>query len=163
MILIGVGSNLPFGDLSSSQLIDASVKELARRKITVVKKSPYYLTPPLGPLGQPDYVNAVFQVMANYSPEALLDKLHEIEGVFGRQRRVKWGARSLDLDLLAWHNHKLFKRPKLPHPGIAERAFVLLPLQDIAPGWCHPVSGLTAAEMLAKISIRDKAMPKRLR
>ncbi|MGC6511621.1 MAG: 2-amino-4-hydroxy-6-hydroxymethyldihydropteridine diphosphokinase [Parvibaculales bacterium] len=162
MILLGVGSNLPFGSLKPVEVVDAAIAELGRRKIRLLRKSPYYLTPPMGPAGQPDYVNAVFVVSANYRPEVLLDKLHEVEAVFGRQRRVKWGARSLDLDLLDWHGHQVPKRPELPHPGIGKRAFVLLPLHDVVPGWRHPLSRLTAREMLAKISIRDKVAPKKL-
>ena len=82
--------------------------------------------------------------------------------MFGRQRRVKWGARSLDLDLLDWHGRLMMKRPKLPHPGIGGRAFVLLPLHDVAPGWRHPLTGRSPREMLAKLNMRDKVLPKRL-
>ncbi len=162
MILLGIGSNLPFRGLTPVQLIDSAKHELTRHHIKIIKSSSYYLTPPMGSKYQPDYVNAVFLVSANFSPEFLLQKLHAIEASFGRQRRAKWSARTLDIDLLDWHGHRLFKRPKLPHPEMQKRAFVLFPLNDVVPCWCHPISGRTAQQMLMSLSVRERAVVKKL-
>lgn len=102
------------------------------------------------PSGQPWFVNGVARVDTSLNPAELLARLHEIEFQFGRRRIVRNESRVLDLDLLAYDRERLVEESglALPHPRIAERAFVLYPLVEIAPEWQHPVSGDTAAEML---------------
>jgi 2-amino-4-hydroxy-6-hydroxymethyldihydropteridine diphosphokinase len=97
-------------------------------------------------------VNAVAEVESRLSPEALLKRLHIIERLAGRRRTLRWGPRTLDLDLIDYHG--VIRRsapPVLPHPGIAERIFVLAPIAEIAPHWRHPETRLTAAAMLKKL------------
>lgn len=152
MIYIGAGANLPGRFNAPEQAILASKDALAAEGIRIVKSSPVYQTPPMGPAGQPPYMNAVFEVHTHQSPGVLLDNLHKIETAFGRKRRERWGARVLDLDLIDYQGLKQPHRPVLPHPSIADRAFVLVPLRDIAPNWRHPVSGKAIDTLISAFS-----------
>jgi|UPI00036FAAF0 2-amino-4-hydroxy-6-hydroxymethyldihydropteridine diphosphokinase len=126
----------------------------------VVASSPVYRTPPVGPQDQDDYDNAVLLLATTLSPLALLDALHDIEQACHRERRVHWGARTLDLDIidyagLCYHDARL----TLPHREAHGRAFVLLPLADVLPDWQHPrlqqaVSSLLAACDRTGIALR---------
>ncbi len=117
-------------------------------------RSRLHRTAPVGgPQGQPDYLNAVVELVpaSRYrDPRALLWALHALEARFGRRRRVRWEARRLDLDLLALGD-AVADEPglRLPHPRMMQRPFVLVPLLEVAPDWRHPVSGRSAAEALA--------------
>jgi len=107
-----------------------------------------YVSEPLGPSDQPRYVNAVVALLTQNTPQALLDSLLQIETQHGRVRSgEKWGPRTLDLDLLVFGSEVVEEDGlTLPHPGIAERNFVLLPLCEIAPNL--PVPGLGSASRL---------------
>ena len=100
---------------------------------------------------QPWYVNAVASVATDLTPAALLTRLHAIEATFGRVRSVVNAPRVLDLDLLSYGDLRVADWPVLPHPRLQDRAFVLMPLRDVAPAWRHPVNGETIATMLARI------------
>jgi 2-amino-4-hydroxy-6-hydroxymethyldihydropteridine diphosphokinase len=100
---------------------------------------------------QPDFINAVVIVESPFEPAALLALLHRVEASFGRIRAVRNEARVLDLDLLAWNDRVSAADPSLPHPRLHERAFVLLPLRDVAPAWRHPISGKSVSEMIADL------------
>jgi 2-amino-4-hydroxy-6-hydroxymethyldihydropteridine diphosphokinase len=146
--LIGLGGNL--GDVRSR--LDAAIGALdAVPGIRVTARSRFYRTPPWGPVAQPDFVNAAIAVDTSLDAHALLDALLATERAFGRVRDgERWGPRTLDLDLLAYGDTVMAdERLTVPHPRIAERAFVLLPLADIAPGavlpGLGPVAGLLAA------------------
>jgi 2-amino-4-hydroxy-6-hydroxymethyldihydropteridine diphosphokinase len=106
-------------------------------------------------------VNGVAILDTTLSPAALLAVLHRIEAAFGRTRRVRNEARVIDLDLLAYHDRVSGpgESPVLPHPRLAERAFVVQPLAEIAPDWRHPGDGRTAAEMLAALPEEGRAQP----
>ncbi|WP_266168055.1 2-amino-4-hydroxy-6-hydroxymethyldihydropteridine diphosphokinase [Dyella subtropica] len=146
---IALGSNL--GD-SHQYLMDA-IEALARLPQTrVVARSRFYRTPPWGLLDQPPFVNAAVQIDTALPAEALLDALLAIERAAGRVRDgERWGPRTLDLDLLYMEGVLLNDaRLTLPHPRIAERAFVLLPLHDLAPELVIPGQG-RVAELLAAI------------
>ena len=102
---------------------------------------------------QPRYVNAVALVETRLEPAALLAALHRIEAGFGRIRKKRWEARILDLDLLAYGSllqtgQNQTSGPILPHPRLHERAFVLLPLAEIAPEWRHPGTGAALSDMI---------------
>jgi 2-amino-4-hydroxy-6-hydroxymethyldihydropteridine diphosphokinase len=107
-------------------------------------------------LNQAPYINAVAAIATELSPEALMDKLHGIEYRAGRRRGPRWGPRTLDLDLLDYHG--LIRQEAtgiiLPHPGIAERIFVLKPLAEIAPSWVHPLLQESAVVLLHKLDAK---------
>lgn len=111
----------------------------------LVARSRRYLTPPFGPVAQQPFVNAVAGLLTQLAPLALLHELRRIETEHGRVRTVRWGPRTLDLDLLV-HGRERLATDELtvPHPGIAERAFVLYPLADIAPELDIPGVGRVA-------------------
>lgn len=140
---IALGANL--GD-PPAQLRAALDRLRATTAIEVVAVSGFYRTPPLGPPGQPDYCNAVCVVDTALEPEALLDVLQGVENSAGRKRDgERWGPRILDLDLLhmegrASHTTRL----TLPHPELQRRAFVLLPLAQVAPDLSIPGLGPVA-------------------
>jgi 2-amino-4-hydroxy-6-hydroxymethyldihydropteridine diphosphokinase len=151
MILIGLGANLPRGPASPRETLEAVLRALPRVGIELVQVSPWYETEPQPPSEQPWYVNGVAEVATTLGPAALLTQLHALEAEFGRDRDAANAARTLDLDLLA-HGEAVLRGPVVvPHPRLADRAFVLMPLCDIAPEWRHPVSGLSAAELRAAL------------
>lgn len=113
--------------------------------------SPWYRSAPVPASDQPWYVNGVVRVETDLDAPALLAVLHRVEAAFGRVRRQVNEARGLDLDLLAYHDDVRDEAPVLPHPRLHQRAFVLLPLRDLAPGWRHPVTGMNVASLVADL------------
>lgn len=125
---IGLGSNL--GD--SKVILTEAVHKLA--SLGDVKISKLYQSPPMGPQDQPNYLNAVVQLSTNLAPLALLDELQRFEQESGRVRLRHWGERTLDLDLLIYAEEKIqHERLIVPHVGVMERDFVLIPLLDLDP------------------------------
>ncbi len=106
-----------------------------------------------GPLGQPDYLNAVAAVRTPLMPRTLLEKGLEVEAACGRQRHERWGPRTLDVDLL-FYGDEIIEIPGLsiPHPRLAARRFVLAPLVELAPDLIHPVYGKTVRQLLADLT-----------
>ncbi|MFO8153111.1 2-amino-4-hydroxy-6-hydroxymethyldihydropteridine diphosphokinase [Thioalkalivibrio sp.] len=142
---IGIGANL--GD-PVAQVFDALAR-LARDlpETRPSGRSRLYRNPPMGPRDQPDYVNAVARLETRLEPRALLHRLQAIEVACGRRRdATRWGPRLLDLDLLLF-GEEVIDEPglRVPHPGIPERDFVLLPLLELAPGLMIPGHGPVAA------------------
>lgn len=134
---IGLGSNL----LSPLRQVRQAICELAQLPASRLRAvSSLYRSDPLGPSGQPDYINAVAAIDTRLTPLQLLDGLQAIENRHGRRRgAVRWGPRTLDLDLLLYGDAVLDEpRLTLPHPEILQRAFVLRPLAEIAPELCLP-------------------------
>jgi 2-amino-4-hydroxy-6-hydroxymethyldihydropteridine diphosphokinase len=111
-----------------------------------------YETEPVGPAGQGAYLNQVVVIAFGGAPEELLAGALAIEASLGRERRERWGPRSIDLDLLL-HGERVRPGPglELPHPRLHERAFVLVPLAQVLPRWRHPRLGATAGELLAGV------------
>ena len=133
---IALGSNL--GD--SYAILEGAIASLREIPgMTLQARSQWYQTAPVGP-PQPDYLNGCILVETHLAPLDLLETLLQVEKQFGRVRRERWGPRSLDLDLLLY-GEQILDLPQLqvPHPRMAERAFVLVPLSEIAPDWRHPV------------------------
>jgi 2-amino-4-hydroxy-6-hydroxymethyldihydropteridine diphosphokinase len=125
---IGLGSNL--GD--SKVILTEAVHKLA--SLGDVKISKLYQSPPMGPQDQPNYLNAVVQLSTDLAPLALLDELQRFEQESGRLRLRHWGERTLDLDLLIYAEEKIqHERLTVPHVGVMERDFVLIPLLDLDP------------------------------
>lgn len=145
---IALGSNL--GD--SRATLENALKTLNLMSgITVKSHSNWYKTAPIGP-SQPDYLNGCALLEVELTPQELLTTLNTIEDQFGRVRQERWGPRTLDLDIILYGD-LILETPELqiPHPRMTERAFVLVPLAEIAPEWIEPVSGQTISELLEKV------------
>lgn len=162
VILIALGANLPSRAYGSPlQTCEAALAALAARGVRIVRRSRWYESEPVPPSDQPPFVNGVAQVATDLPPAELLALLHRIERDFGRTRRQRNEARVIDLDLLAYDDRvsAAGEKPELPHPRLTERAFVLLPLAELAPDWRHPVSGRTAADLAADLPPGQVAAP----
>ncbi|MGH6990403.1 MAG: 2-amino-4-hydroxy-6-hydroxymethyldihydropteridine diphosphokinase [Stellaceae bacterium] len=162
MILLGLGANLPSDRGPPAATIAAALDMLERQGVAIIARSHLYRSAPVPPSNQPWYINAVAAVETARLPRDLLALLHKIETAFGRERRRPNDPRTLDLDLLAYNN--VVSRggdgdPALPHPRLQDRAFVLLPLAEIAPGWRHPVLNRTVEELIADLSPDQIAEP----
>jgi 2-amino-4-hydroxy-6-hydroxymethyldihydropteridine diphosphokinase len=153
--LIGLGSNKPFLGRSCEEVVRGASRALSSLG-TDVALSPLYRSPAWPDPSQPPYVNAAARLETSLSPEALLAGLQAIEAGFGRVRSgdlaLRYAPRTVDLDLLALAGEvRDGEALTLPHPRLAERDFVLLPLRDVAPEWVHPVTGEGAEAMLAEL------------
>jgi len=154
MIIVAVGGNLPLsngGDIGAT--FAKAAKKLEDSGVIVERRSPLYTSPAWPPSDQPDYLNGVWSVVTALSPKALLEALHDVERAFGRDRagRPANAARTLDLDLIDMNGLVSGGRPTLPHPRAHDRAFVLLPLADVAPDWRHPVSRRSVDALIARL------------
>lgn len=120
------------------------MRDLGRRDVQIHRTSPWYRSAPVPVSDQPWYVNTVAEVRTDLPADGLLATLHAVEQAFGRVRTVANAARAIDLDLLDFRGEIAaggLGRATLPHPRMAGRAFVLMPLADLAPSWRHPVTG----------------------
>jgi len=136
-VFIGLGSNQG----SSLAICNDAIALLQESpQIEVEKVSSFYRTKPVGLENQPWFVNGVIKCTVRIEPWELLRVLQEIENRFGRVRRERWGPRTLDLDILSYGD-RFVNLPDLiiPHPRLHERRFVLVPLQELAPDWKHPL------------------------
>jgi 2-amino-4-hydroxy-6-hydroxymethyldihydropteridine diphosphokinase len=156
---IALGSNLPSSAGDRLATLAEAVRRLAAHPaIRVVRVSSAYETDPV-PAGQPAYLNAAATLEVGLEPEALLEATQAIERELGRDRRLeaaegrRWGPRTIDLDLLLVGESRL-QGPglTLPHPGLAARGFVLVPLVEIAPDVAEPVSGLSIRSLLDRLA-----------
>lgn len=158
MILVGIGANLPSPRFGPPQATcEAALGCMAAAGVRVVARSRWYRTSPVPASDQPFYVNGVARVATDCDPAALLSALLGIERRIGRKRFETNAPRVIDLDLLAYDDvvsqgsaqgPGLPAAPILPHPRLHERAFVLLPIRDIAPGWRHPATGQGLDELI---------------
>ncbi len=145
---IALGSNLG----NSQQILANAIDRLKTfPEIELIAVSSWYITAPVGP-PQPDYLNGCATIKTSLTPLELLNTLHAIEAEFGRVRVEIWGARTLDLDLLLCAQEIIdIPALQLPHPRMNERAFVLIPLAEIAPNWIEPKSGDTIETLRNKL------------
>ena len=149
---LALGSNM--GD--SQKTLEAAIQILAQTPgISLEARSNWYQTKAVGP-PQPDYLNGCVTLQVEILPHQLLDILLGIEQQFGRVRQERWGPRILDLDLLLFDDIILdTQNLKIPHPRMRDRAFVLVPLAEIAPDWVEPVSGYVIKELLKEVDCSD--------
>ena len=150
---IGLGSNrrhVRFGD--PRRVLLAALAALESDDIEPVDASPIVASAPLGP-SRRRYANAVALVASPLSPPEMLDRLKAIEAAFGRRRGQRWGARTLDLDILLWSEGAWSDAAlTVPHAAMTARDFVLGPLRMIAPAWRHPLSGQSVRQLAARLS-----------
>lgn len=185
LILLAFGGNQPVGDQTPAKVIVGALQALSDRGLHLVQQSALYRTAAF-PVGSgPDYVNGAACLIAppDMGAEAVLACLHEVEAAFGRRREVRWGPRTLDLDLLAigdlvlpdaaeqtrWRCLSAEDQAQLapdrlilPHPRMQDRAFVLVPLAEVAPDWRHPTLGQTVREMRDALPAADLAEVRRI-
>ena len=175
-IALGGNESGPLGSPSDAQ--DKAVEMLGANGVRIVARSRFYQTPAFPAGSGPDYVNSAASFQTELTPDALIAAIHRVEADLGRVRQGRWGSRSIDIDLLSadahvrpsaevwrhWHDLPLDRQRVeapddliLPHPRLHERAFVLVPLAEIAPTWRHPVLGLAVSEMLAALPDHEKA------
>ena len=157
-VYLGLGSNL--GDRA------ANLREALRRLSPLARLeevSSLYETVPVGEEEQPPFYNAVCRVVTALEPEALLRHLKEIESAIGRRPGPRWGPRPIDLDILLYGDRVLEQEDLvIPHPLLAERAFVLVPLAELAPDLAHPVLGKPMRELLSVLGDAALAGVKRI-
>lgn len=146
MILLSLGSNL--GDRVA--YLSFAAEQLNEAGIEILKSSSIYETPPWGNLNQPGFLNQVLKIDFTEGPFQLLHTIREIENKAGRQRIEKWGARTLDIDIIEYDGLIVNDADLiLPHPQVTNRLFVLIPLAEIEPLWIEGITHKTAREWVA--------------
>lgn len=184
LALISLGSNETSSWGDPTETVQKAKKAIMEAGAHAVSASRLYATSAFPAGSGPDFVNAAIAFHTHLPAPDLLDQLHRIEAEAGRERHVRWGQRTLDLDLIAygsrispdlaiqtkWRNLSLADQMKatpkeliLPHPRMQDRAFVLVPLADVAPDWEHPVLHLTVAAMCAALPKAARADVKLLK
>jgi 2-amino-4-hydroxy-6-hydroxymethyldihydropteridine diphosphokinase len=158
VIIIALGANLPGPYGNPGETLRHARQALAGKGIRVTKASRQWLTEPVPVSDHPWYRNAVVAVETVLSPRELLTTLKEIERAAGRVLGEQNAPRALDLDLIAYGDHVITEKDlSVPHPRMHERAFVLLPLREIAPGWRHPGLRKSLAELITALPPGQKA------
>ena len=125
--------------------------------VDVIARSSDWHSPAWPDPADPPYINAAARIETDLAPRQLLDLMHRIETDFGRSRAVRWASRTLDLDLIDYRGREITDPDgmEIPHPRAAQRAFVLMPLQEIAADWCEPGSGRHIADLIARLNPAD--------
>ena len=166
--IAAVGANLPLNGVDPADTVASALRDLAACEPGSLRVSSLYRTPAFPAGSGPDFVNAAFAFDSELSPTDALRLFHEIEALHGRERHARWAGRTLDLDLIGvgeqvlpdlktwchWRDIGPAEQQSLtpaelilPHPRLQDRAFVLIPLREIAADWRHPATGHSVAEM----------------
>jgi 2-amino-4-hydroxy-6-hydroxymethyldihydropteridine diphosphokinase len=152
VIILGIGGNLPTRFGPPRETHAAALVALAARGVHPVRVSRLWRTAPVPASDQPWFVNAVAEVDSALPPHELLAVLNEVEADFGRLRGARNAPRGIDLDLLDYHGWLTHTDSlDLPHPRLHQRAFVLLPLAEVAPNWRHPLSHRRLSDLIADL------------
>ncbi|PJE27848.1 2-amino-4-hydroxy-6-hydroxymethyldihydropteridinediphosphokinase [Pseudooceanicola antarcticus] len=175
--LVALGGNLEPTLLQTAEILRSAISELSEGPGRITSVSRFFRSPAFPAGVGPDYVNAALAMESPETPQEFLARLHRIEHLHGRERETRWGARVLDLDLLAcdgrvlpdsetqeaWRHlpleRQMTEAPEhliLPHPRIQDRAFVLVPLAEVAPDWVHPLLHRSVAEMCGDLPQADR-------
>jgi 2-amino-4-hydroxy-6-hydroxymethyldihydropteridine diphosphokinase len=162
MILVAVGSNISQPEFGAPRAVcAAAVAAIEAGGCAITAKSRWFRSAAIPISDQPDFINGVISVETRMSPTELLVFLHRIENRFDRERSVPNAARTLDLDLLAFNEivNEGPVSPILPHPRMTDRAFVLLPMRDIAGNWRHPVTGASLSALIEGLGGGQHCIP----
>lgn len=160
MIFIGLGANLPSKYGPPLITLKAALEMLPDKGVRVDRVSRFWRTAPVPVSNQPDFINAVACLDYKGGAEDLLKILQDLEHEFGRVRNEKNAPRCLDLDILDFRSEIVeIASLSVPHPRMAERAFVLYPLQELAPDWTHPVSGAHITHLIKTLPEDQNADP----
>jgi 2-amino-4-hydroxy-6-hydroxymethyldihydropteridine diphosphokinase len=165
VILVGLGANLPSSSHGEPRAtLGAALDRLVAAGVVIVRRSRWYRSAPVPAGDQPWFANAVAVVSTGAPPDELLATLHAVERALGRRRRTRNEPRVVDLDLLAYDDLVQDPGPgetmlALPHPRLHERAFVLLPLREVAPDWRHPVSGHSVRMLIDNVAPGQTVTP----
>lgn len=175
--LIAIGGNQSSAGVSLVGNLRSAVAEIEGRIGKIVAHSAWYATPAFPAGSGPDFLNGALHVQSDLSAPQVLEHLHQIEALLGRDRQTRWGPRTVDLDLIAdgqqvspnlatWRSwadlpmdRQMQEAPDqliLPHPRLQDRSFVLVPLNEICPAWKHPVLGRTIAQMHGDLTEDDR-------
>jgi len=155
MIVIGLGANMPSKCGAPAATLRKALTRLEILGIHIVTVSPFYRTPAWPDPADPPFVNAVAVVQTRLQPMELLNLLHRVETEYGRMRSAPNSPRTLDLDLIDHDGLVMHGAVNLPHPRMAQRSFVLVPLAQVAPGWRHPETGEGVEALLERLPDRD--------
>lgn len=153
-IFVALGANLPSAEHGSPRAtLEAALSLLADEGIAILRRSSWWQSGPQPTSEQPDFINGMIEIETALSPADLLAALHRVESACGRVRQQRWEARVLDLDLIDYRGQRQAGGQGsdlvLPHPRLADRLFVLLPLQEIVPDWRHPLNGAALPDLIA--------------
>ncbi|HEX4159271.1 MAG TPA: 2-amino-4-hydroxy-6-hydroxymethyldihydropteridine diphosphokinase [Rhizomicrobium sp.] len=158
MILIALGANLPSPKGPPAATLRAVLAEFPGAGIMVRAIAPFYTSRAWPDANDPPYINSVVRVETVHDPARLLAAVKEMERAFGRISGPRNAPRPLDLDIVDYDGRVEEGPPALPHPRLHERGFVLVPLGVIAPGWRHPVSGLSVGELIDALPPEARAL-----
>lgn len=164
MIVIGLGGNLTcetFG--APRKTCGAALSLLQARGIRIAARSRWYESAPVPISDQPWYVNGIAAVETELQPEALIAEVLEAEAEMGRRRSIANAPRTIDIDVIAYNDRVIRPDhpggPEVPHPRMAGRAFVILPLMELAPDWRHPASGTAIKDLAAALPADQVCRP----
>jgi len=158
---VALGSNVAGRFASPAEAVEAAMATIQCTEIIQVSRSRLYRSAAWPDPADPEFINAMISVETSLAPDALLARLHAVEAEFGRVRRQVNAPRTLDLDIVDYAGRisASGESPILPHPRLADRAFVLLPLAEIAPDWRHPVTGKAIGDLIRALPDPQAAVP----